>query len=134
MNGPNPDASCADDQIFSVNPLTGKLKVRTTDKLNYPPGVYEFTIRAQGGTGDAIFADGSFFVELYDPCPDSTLTDGGSLPYIDVAYKLDEAPVSQTAMTDAFANLIVDDNNDCGPFRVEFTDKSGNPIDSEIFD
>lgn len=33
-----------------------------------------------------------------------------------------------------FVDLVVDDNNDCGPFRMEFIEKSGDSIDSELFD
>ena len=83
--GPNSDvcSKTDGDTVATFSTTTGDYSFISIDKVNYPPGEYEFTIT---GTVGLKSVTATFVMTLVDPCPTTQLTIHN--PFVDKTYIL----------------------------------------------
>ena len=129
--GNDPDVTCGDAGLVSLDSDTGSLSFNSYDMAKYSPGEYTFTIRASISDYPSIMTDFTYTIILTDPCPTASFVTLNSRPFDDMVYVLGEAEQTQRFDVDKIVKLNT--QVDCGVVSFVFMDENGAPLDNTFF-
>ena len=133
--------------VGTLNTSTGQFDLDTTDKLNYPPGIYTVSIYASIAANPSSTVSATFLMDLIDPCSSATptltpttnpLTHFYYQPTTELPnYTIDEASCGlEFTCVPPFVGLdlcpVVTIDAATGQFQLDTNDKASYPPDTYL--